>query len=136
MEAPAEIPAPAPGVDQVQTLVMDFSPVAKAMFVETLQPDGVEEKGLHQPLGDEGDGEKIKNNQLDEGEGLPKPPGSDGEKIQKRQPDGIEGEGLPKPSGGKPGSSPTPRGPVQSMSSVFDEEVRQVSKEVMKQNVE
>lgn len=114
-----------PGVDQVQTLVMDFSPVAKAMSFEALQPDRVQGE-TSKPLGDEnmGDGEGIKKHQPDEIEG-------------------FEGEGLPNGDGKKaetpsniPESSPPPGGPSPPMGSVFDEEVGQVSKKVMKQNVE
>lgn len=108
---------------------MDLSPFAQAMSSEGIKPSKNEED-IPKPLGDEvmGDGEKM-----------------DSEKLQPEDdPKGDEGMG----DGGKmdsegaasktnmPESSTTSDGRNPSMSSVFDEQVGQISKEVMKQNVE
>ena len=99
---------------------------------EQVQPDEV----IPKPLGDEGMGDGEKTEQVQPDEVIPIPSGDEGmgegEKMEQLQPDEVIPAGEP-PKTNMPASS---GGPTPPTGSVFDQDVRQVSKEVMKQNVE
>ena len=109
---------------------MDLSPFAQAMSSEGIKPSKNEED-IPKPLGDEvmGDGEKMDSEK-------PQPEEED-LKGDEGMGDGgkMDSEGAPSKTN-MPESSTTSDGRNPSMGSVFDEQVGQISKEVMKQNIE